>query len=131
MVEATLENARKYGMFVQEMRCPCRDNQLTATQLSKVKIKYTYKCRRKCCLFLLVISIVVSFHLRWLWRNHISYYNETDSSWGRYMAIVTKTVLRKPSATTTTFERVERKYKVSEEQFHDQLGMDQRFDESP
>ncbi|KAL3074525.1 hypothetical protein niasHS_015355 [Heterodera schachtii] len=28
------------------------------------------------------------------------------------MAIVTKTVLRKPSATTTTFERVERKYKV-------------------
>ncbi|KAL3096403.1 hypothetical protein niasHS_004369 [Heterodera schachtii] len=193
MVETTLENARKYGMFVHEMRCPCPDNELKATKFTKMKIKYTDEGRRKLCWFVLAISIVAFVALSVLliihyfikeetndflhspkvtmilgflaWflitaiftisvllccpnscfeckhtalellyncdscghnvhktyecfvhssseKNHTYYYNQTDNPWGRYTAQnATKKVLQKPSA-TTTFERVERKFKL-------------------
>ncbi|KAL3100563.1 hypothetical protein niasHS_001129 [Heterodera schachtii] len=61
MVEAQLKSVRKYGMFVHEMRCQCTDNQLKATKFTKVKIKYTDEGRRKCCWFMLAISIICPF----------------------------------------------------------------------
>ncbi|KAL3088181.1 hypothetical protein niasHS_008070 [Heterodera schachtii] len=192
MVKSNLENERKYGMFVHEMRCQCPDNELKAINFTKVRYKYTDEGRRKFYCFMLAISIVAfvplsvfliihyftnetkSLHLSHKetlfllilalllitaifalslmlcclksyfeckqtslevlfncdscghnvhktyecfvyyssGKNHTYYYNQTDNPWGRYTAQnAMKKVLQKPSA-ITTFERVERKFKL-------------------